>query len=415
MRFNLILKGGLLACGLHAMLSNPTVDAAGIRTYASRMQGANTANANMMAVLEGNVDAMEQLVEAQEQIVQEEDEVASILELLQAMAALDALSMPTTSAPSTAAPSISNQPSSSMMPSSSPSTSNMPSVSTVPSSVPSLSSMPSEGESQVPTTVAAIDPDVTTAPTMDGGTALPTFGNGTSSGGGVAPVEPTSPPAETSFPSLAPSVSSLPSSAPSSAPSVSLMPTTSPSAAPSAMPSVAPSGMPSASPTLAKCGMTPEERAARILAILVTVTDPLFLSDPTTIQGQAADWLIEQDEYVVCPDDPKLVQRFALAVMYFATNGDDWLQCSANPMALDSCGFEDPFVGDKRFLSAVNECEWAGITCDQHMCVDQIEFGTFMRCVCIVIPTRMKIYSPLCFPPSTIDQRAQQLGWDHSY
>jgi hypothetical protein len=38
------------------------------------------------------------------------------------------------------------------------------------------------------------------------------------------------------------------------------------------------------------------------------------------------------------------------------------------------CGFEDPFVGDSRFLSADNECSWAGIACDPDMCVTEIEF-----------------------------------------
>lgn len=93
------------------------------------------------------------------------------------------------------------------------------------------------------------------------------------------------------------------------------------------------------------------------------------------MQGKAADWLINQDEYLICPDDPKVVQRFALAVIYFATNGDNWLQCSAT--GLDPCGFEDPFVGDSRFLSAENECDWAGISCDPLSCVNEIEFGEY--------------------------------------
>jgi hypothetical protein len=112
------------------------------------------------------------------------------------------------------------------------------------------------------------------------------------------------------------------------------------------------------------------------LAVLETVADPILLRDPTTIQGKAANWLIGQDELLVCPDDKKLIQRFALAVIYFATNGDDWLQCSANPMATDACGSEDPFIGASRFLSGENECEWAGISCDLQLCVTDVEFGT---------------------------------------
>jgi hypothetical protein len=87
--------------------------------------------------------------------------------------------------------------------------------------------------------------------------------------------------------------------------------------------------------------------------------------------------LIGQDELLVCPDDEKLIQHFALAIIYFATNGDNWLQCSANPLATDACGMEEPFkIGASRFLSGENECQWAGISCDLQLCVDEIEFGT---------------------------------------
>jgi hypothetical protein len=126
-----------------------------------------------------------------------------------------------------------------------------------------------------------------------------------------------------------------------------------------------------------ECGIPPEERSTQILAVLDTVADPIFLRDPSTIQGKAANWLIGEDELLVCPDDEKLIQRFALAVIYFATNGDAWLQCSANPLATDFCGLEDPFIGASRFLSAENECEWAGITCDAQLCVTEVEFGAF--------------------------------------
>jgi hypothetical protein len=113
------------------------------------------------------------------------------------------------------------------------------------------------------------------------------------------------------------------------------------------------------------------------MSVLETVADESDLRDPTTIQGQAAAWLIGQDELLVCPDDEKLIQRFALAVIYFATNGDNWFQCSANPLATDACGMEDPFkTGASRFLSGENECQWAGISCDSQLCVDEIEFGT---------------------------------------
>ena len=169
---------------------------------------------------------------------------------------------------------------------------------------------------------------------------------------------------------------------------MSMDPTTAPSAGPSASSSAVPStsltqpptSPPNASPTTSPgpCGISPEERSTLIMAVLDTVADPILLRDPTTSQGKAANWLIGEDELLVCPDDDScaLIQRFALAVIYFATNGDGWLQCSANPLATDFCGLENPFIGASRFLSGESECKWAGITCDPQLCVTKVEFGT---------------------------------------
>lgn len=88
----------------------------------------------------------------------------------------------------------------------------------------------------------------------------------------------------------------------------------------------------------------------------------------------AAVWLIEEDTLRVCPDNPKILQRFAMAVVYFSTGGDSWFQCSANPAAIDPCGVEEPFVGAERFLAPTSECAWAGISCLSG-CVTEIEFG----------------------------------------
>lgn len=366
------------------LLCIPTiVEAAGIRSYANRIKGASENNDNLLtAVLEGNADAMDELVAAQEQIVQDEDEMASILELMQQMANQQDEQHSMAFAPVAAIGGGTAAPSTSSAPSLTPSMSQIPSISMAPSSVPSFET------SEIPTVVGD-DGD------LDGGNdgiILPGLPPVTL--GGVAPVEPTGPPApETDFPSMSPSISALPSTDPSASPS--LLPSAEPSAVPSELPTTAPSlsqvptaaptetptsspsdiptMTPSSSPTIGKCGMTPEERSERIMAILDSVASPIDLRTDGTYQKQATDWLIGKDELVVCPDDPKIVQRWALAVIYYATNGDDWLQCAQD--GIDLCGFEDPFVGDSRFLSGVSECDWAGISCDFLQCVDEIEFG----------------------------------------
>jgi hypothetical protein len=370
-----------------AMLVDSTVDAQNLRNYATKFTYGENAGDQFAALMDGNAETLrDQLAADLDTIEQEEDEMAAMLEILQQLAHDEAQSMAPSSGEIPALPTISPRPTISSMPSSRPSVSPMPSVSMAPSTFPSISMHPSETSSETPTIV---DTGIDTAEPTSVDITLPPFDDGLSpvfGGGSTAPVEPTNPPVQTNVPSAAPSISSSPSSAPSSSPSVSVsptnvptasptvtpQPTSSPSASPSAMPSASPSFAPTSSPTLAKCGTTPEERSVRILSVLDSVANPISLRDPDSIQGKAADWLIGQDEYLLCPEDPKLVQRFALAVIYFATNGDDWLQCSAD--GTDLCGFEDPFVGDSRFLSADNECSWAGITCDPDMCVTEIEF-----------------------------------------
>ncbi len=153
-------------------------------------------------------------------------------------------------------------------------------------------------------------------------------------------------------------------------------------ASPTAGPTTA---SPTLSPTLAPtlpCDMTAEDRAEEILFTLVDISSPALLSDPTTPQGRAFRWLVDEDAFYVCPSDNTcdVVQRFVLAVVYFSTNGEAWFQCSGNRAASDDCGNDFPFdQGQSRFLAPVSECNWAGIRCSEDLCVTDIEFGKFTR------------------------------------
>ena len=131
------------------------------------------------------------------------------------------------------------------------------------------------------------------------------------------------------------------------------------------------SNQPSTSPTLRDCLITPEERIAQIYELLDAVGNQTSNRDLDTPQGLAANWLINQDFLDVCPDE-KIVQRWALAVFYFATRGETWTKCSAAKS--DPCGEESPFNKKQRFLSDFSECEWAGITCNNDDCVTEVEF-----------------------------------------
>jgi len=176
------------------------------------------------------------------------------------------------------------------------------------------------------------------------------------------------------------SMTTGPSDFPSSTPTVSPAPSmsASPSEAPTeGPPTLAPTVVTTSSPTLSSCpGITQQQRIDGILAVLDAVADPVAIRNETLPQGLATTWILSEDEYEICPDDAKLIQRWSMAVIYYSAGGDDWLQCSASPAATDDCGQENPFVGEERFLSASNECEWAGISCISG-CVTEIEFGTY--------------------------------------
>jgi hypothetical protein len=126
-----------------------------------------------------------------------------------------------------------------------------------------------------------------------------------------------------------------------------------------------------------------------------------FFDDPTTPQAQALDWITNEDTLTVCPSDNSChpLQRYVLAVFYFATNGGAWDQCNAPSDFNDAAAIEEannncdrvvtPFavpnqrVGDSSsdaWLSPSNECEWGGVACwgadtpNLNLCVDQLDF-----------------------------------------
>ncbi len=146
-------------------------------------------------------------------------------------------------------------------------------------------------------------------------------------------------------------------------------------------------------------GLTQLERAQQLTDIAIGASGRI---DPGTPQDIALRWLIQIDPYFICPDDPKVLQRYILAVFYYSTDGDDWDECSApddpdNANSIDraneNCSLTTtPIIGGSQnpsflpttegrfaWLTPVYECEWAGITCRvDTTCVDRIEFGKYM-------------------------------------
>jgi hypothetical protein len=87
-------------------------------------------------------------------------------------------------------------------------------------------------------------------------------------------------------------------------------------------------------------------RSLAFFRILNTITSSVLLNDPSTPQGFAYDFLVNEDPAAVDPCTyPTVEQRYASVAFYQATNGAEWK---------DSSGW----------LSASSECEWYGVTCD---------------------------------------------------
>ena len=112
-------------------------------------------------------------------------------------------------------------------------------------------------------------------------------------------------------------------------------------------------------------GISRQQRANVIrmrLSLISQVSDLVDLQSP---QGKAYQWILAEDDAQLCPLDANLEQRYALAVVYFATDGKDWTSCSK--------GDRDCPVFP--FLSAESECSWYGVDCNFNNDVDTLDLG----------------------------------------
>lgn len=67
------------------------------------------------------------------------------------------------------------------------------------------------------------------------------------------------------------------------------------------------------------CGIPSQLRAELLSEIAEGTSGPIEENSP---QDRALNWLINEDDFFVCPDDPKALQRYILAVFYYSTDGD---------------------------------------------------------------------------------------------
>jgi hypothetical protein len=159
-----------------------------------------------------------------------------------------------------------------------------------------------------------------------------------------------------------------------------------PTANPISEPSLEPSIPPSNAPTTT-CNQEPVLRDLLIRVIVNTVSDSNVVDTAGTPQNLAVNWLINQDGRFLCPDDPTLKARYGLAVFYFSTRGDRWLECSAptdlsSPAAIEAaneaCTIQAfPDSGSDAWLTPSSECQWGGVVCNDDGSVEVIDIGMF--------------------------------------
>ena len=133
---------------------------------------------------------------------------------------------------------------------------------------------------------------------------------------------------------------------------------------PTELPSSAPSQAPSSAPTTQALAATLDylkayyENQTYFMQVFQDTHSP---------QYQAALWRANEDIFPIKGvEDPKALQRFALATFYFATNGDGWGQCYRN----------DGGCGQSAWLSSNDECTWYGVQCrGDGIRVDQMYFA----------------------------------------
>ena len=132
--------------------------------------------------------------------------------------------------------------------------------------------------------------------------------------------------------------------------------------APTKTPSFSPTGFPTLSPTANRLNMTIER--------LTNVSGAEVFRDVTSPQYRAALYVADQDELMFPVDHPRLLQRYLLAVFYFAMDGDNWVRCGR----LDVICGGDP--DDRSWLVGRNdECTWQGVDCDASGVVRRLFFG----------------------------------------
>ena len=109
---------------------------------------------------------------------------------------------------------------------------------------------------------------------------------------------------------------------------------------------------PSQAPSMAPTSTTYTELLSAIEDLYGDGNDELFaesFANTESPQSQAAKWAADVAPIGLSGQDPRMISRYALATLYFATNGDDWKRCGRDSTECDL---------SREWLTAENECDW---------------------------------------------------------
>lgn len=183
--------------------------------------------------------------------------------------------------------------------------------------------MPSHQPSKMPSSIPSVNPsdDPSSNPSKNPSNA-PSF-------------VPTELPSETpsQFPTL------IPSSAPTGEPTYTVAPSVLPSQFPSAQPSI------TMQPSM-RCNM--DRTMRNDLTTKVIASKSIELQRQASFQQAALEWLLEKDQFYVCPYDGNTVQRYAAATLLMS-------------------------LGKSNMLSSRHECQWDGIKCNHDGSIKYID------------------------------------------
>lgn len=131
---------------------------------------------------------------------------------------------------------------------------------------------------------------------------------------------------------------------------------------------VAPTMAPTASPTWSSL----PERVDWIIQNNVSDENALFKRNSP--QAKAAAWWSYETEFRTA------LQRYILAVFYFAMGGEQWKACGRDQT---NCAPAEQ-QPQNWLYHETSECRWIGVTCDASGAVVRLDFGTY-RCLYICV------------------------------